>query len=185
KHLTPHAAMYKTHFPFDNINDFESRLLEECILNIIWTIGRTEHIWHRKMIEATVRIFFLEIGNIVISKTPIVEEGKLSNYDLLFFRFMQLVQENCQERKPVSFYADKLCLSPDYLAHAIKTFSHKPISYWINDALILQAKKYLMDGKLTIQQIFERMNFADQSSFGRFFKKNTGKSPAEYRRLLK
>lgn len=185
KHLTPETAMYKTFFPYDNIQPHESLLLEECILNIITTIGRINHIWHRRMVETSVRVFFMEIGNILIAKTPLTEDCNLSNYDILFSRFMQLVQDNCKERKSVAFYADKLCLSPDYLAQAIKNFSHKPISYWINDALVMQAKTYLMDNSLTIQQIVIRMNFSDQSSFGRFFKKNTGKSPAEYRKLLK
>lgn len=185
KHLTPETAMYKTHFPYDNILPQESRLLEECIQNIIKTIGRTDHIWYRRMIETTVRIFFMEVGNIIIAKTPLAEDYNLTNYDILFYRFIQLVFDNSKERKTVGFYADKLCLSPDYLSQAIKSFSKKPISWWINDALVLQAKTLLMDNSMTIQQIVETMKFSDQSSFGRFFKKNTGKSPAEYRKLLK
>ncbi|MGN0032275.1 MAG: helix-turn-helix domain-containing protein [Candidatus Limimorpha sp.] len=185
KHLTPETAMYKTHFPYDSILPQESQLLEECILNIIKTIERTDHIWYRRMIETTVRIFFMEVGNIIIAKTPLTEDYNLSNYDILFYRFMQLVFDNSKERKTVGFYADKLCLSPDYLSQAIKSFSKKPISYWINDALVMQAKTFLMDNSMTIQQIVEIMKFSDQSSFGRFFKKNTGKSPAEYRKLFK
>lgn len=185
KHLTPETAMYKTHFPYDSIQPQESLLLEECILNIIKTIERTDHIWYRRMIETTVRIFFMEIGNIVIAKTPLTEDYNLSNYDILFYRFMQLVRDNSKERKPIAFYADKLCLSPDYLAQAIKAFSQKPISYWINEALVMQAKTFLMDNSMTIQQIVTQMNFSDQSSFGRFFRKNTGKSPAEYQKLFK
>lgn len=185
KHLTPETAMYKTHFPYDSIQLQESLLLETAILNIIKTIERTGHFWYRRMIETNVRIFFMEIGNIIIAKTPLIENYNLSNYDILFYRFMQLVRDNSKERKTVKFYADKLCLSPDYLAQAIKAFSQKPISYWINEALVMQAKTYLMDNSMTIQQIVTRMNFSDQSSFGRFFRKNTGKSPAEYRKQFK
>lgn len=185
KHLTPETAMYKTHFPCDSIQPQESLLLEECILNIIKTIERTDHIWYRRMVETTVRIFFMEVGNIIIAKTTLTEDYNPSNYDILFYRFMQLIRENSKERRTVGFYADKLCLSPDYLAQAIKAFSQKPISYWINEALVMQAKTFLMDNSMTIQQIVMRMNFSDQSSFGRFFRKNTGKSPAEYRKLFK
>ncbi|MGM9736337.1 MAG: helix-turn-helix domain-containing protein [Candidatus Cryptobacteroides sp.] len=185
KHLTPESAMYKTHFPYDSISPEESRILEDCILNIVRTIGRTGHIWYRRMVETSVRIFFMEIGNIVIARIPLKEDRKLSNYDLLFYRFMQLVAEYGRERRSVRFYADKLCLSPEYLSQAIKAFSHKPVTWWINDALVMQAKTCLMDSSLSIQQIVERMNFADQSSFGRFFRRNTGKSPAGYRKMFK
>ncbi|MGN0191201.1 MAG: helix-turn-helix domain-containing protein [Candidatus Cryptobacteroides sp.] len=185
KHLTPQTAVFKTSFPFDHIGHGEAMLLDSCIKNIISTMGRVEHIWYHRMIATAVQVFFLEMGNIIISRMQSADEGSLSNHDLLFFRFLQLTRDNGTERKPVRFYADKLCLSPDYLARSIKQFSHKPITYWINDALMAQAKILLADSRLTIQQIVEKMNFADQSSFGRFFKKNSGKSPAEYRRLLK
>ncbi|MGM9788419.1 MAG: helix-turn-helix domain-containing protein [Candidatus Cryptobacteroides sp.] len=98
---------------------------------------------------------------------------------------MQLIFENTKERREVNYYADKLCLSPEYLAHIIKSFSDKPISYWINKALIIQAKLYLLDETLSIQQISSLMNFSDQSSFGRFFKKHNGTSPAQYRKKIK
>ncbi|MGM9739944.1 MAG: helix-turn-helix domain-containing protein, partial [Candidatus Cryptobacteroides sp.] len=162
----------------------ESRLLEDCILDVIGSIRRTGHFWYRRLVAAYVRIFFMEVGNMVISRKSPESGCNLSNSDILFCRFMQLLHDYGNERRAVGFYADKLCLSPDYLAQMIKTFSRKPISYWINDALVQQAKNYLIDNNLTIQQIVERMNFADQSSFGRFFKKNTGKSPAGYRREI-
>ncbi|MGM9804231.1 MAG: helix-turn-helix domain-containing protein [Muribaculaceae bacterium] len=181
KHLTAETAMYKTRFPYDSLLPQESLMLEECILTIIKTITRTNHIWHRRMIEASVRIFFMEMGNIIIAKAPIAESANLPCHHTLFYRFMQLIN-NCKERKTVAFFADRLCLSPDYLAQAIKAFSKKPISYWINQALVMQAKTYLIDKNMTTQQIAAQMNFSDQSSFGRFFKKNTGKTPAEYRK---
>ena len=34
---------------------------------------------------------------------------------------------------------------------------------------------------MTIQQITEALNFSDQSSFGKFFKKHVGSSPKKYR----
>ncbi|MGM9688244.1 MAG: helix-turn-helix domain-containing protein [Alloprevotella sp.] len=184
KHLTPETAMYKTHFPYDTLLPEESLLLEDCLQHTIRTIKRTGHFWHRRMVEATVRIFFMEMGHILITKTPLTEDRSLPNCDLLFGRFMQLLRDNGHERHSVRFYADKLCLSPGYLAQAIRAFSKKPISYWINETLLMQAKTYLADRNLPIQQIVVRMNFADQSSFGRFFRNNTGQTPAQYRREL-
>lgn len=37
---------------------------------------------------------------------------------------------------------------------------------------------------LTLKEISDRLNFPDQSSFGRFFKSNTGQSPRTYRKGL-
>jgi AraC-like DNA-binding protein len=42
----------------------------------------------------------------------------------------------------------------------------------------------MMQSDLTLKEISDKLNFPDQSSFGRFFKNNTGQSPKEYRRTL-
>ncbi|MGN0186926.1 MAG: helix-turn-helix domain-containing protein [Paludibacteraceae bacterium] len=184
KHLTPEAAVHKTHFPIDHISQRECRLLCGHIENLIATIGRKEHIWYRRMVENTLKIFFMEIGNIIIRAIPIREDDNPSGYALIFTRFMQLLHNTNGQRQTVAFYADKLCISPDYLAQAVKTYSHQTVSYWINDTLVQEAKNHLANRNLSIQQIADRMDFADQSSFGRFFKKNTGKSPAAYRAIV-
>ncbi len=184
--MTPEAAMNKDTYPFDKISREETAQLVEIIEEMIEIIGRTDHIWHRHMIMNEVRKFFMEAGNIVIKKLGSSgREQLLSNNDMLFFRFMQLLHDNRTERKSVQFYADKLCLSPDYLAQAIKLFSGHTVSYWINETLLQQAKLCMLDSEMSIQQIADILNFSDQSAFGRFFKKNTGKSPTEYRKALK
>jgi AraC-like DNA-binding protein len=47
------------------------------------------------------------------------------------------------------------------------------------------AARLLRDPEMTIQQIAEELSFADQSSFGKFFKKQTGLSPLKYRQTLR
>ena len=47
------------------------------------------------------------------------------------------------------------------------------------------ASKLLRDPELTIQQVASMLSFADQSSFGKFFKKHTGVSPMKYRQTLR
>ena len=47
--------------------------------------------------------------------------------------------------------------------------------------MILEAKALLKSERLTIQQISEMLNFANQSFFGVFFKRATGRSPKSYR----
>jgi AraC-like DNA-binding protein len=42
----------------------------------------------------------------------------------------------------------------------------------------------MMQSNLTLKEISDKLNFPDQSSFGRFFKSNTGQSPKEYRKRL-
>lgn len=51
----------------------------------------------------------------------------------------------------------------------------------IDRHVILEIKALLQSTSLSIQEISNRLSFPDQSFFGRYFKKHTGKSPLQYR----
>lgn len=183
KHLTPEAALKKRANPLEHISREETALLVDIIGRIIRNIERNGHIWHRRIVMNEVRSFYMEAGNIIVnSLTSAEKKWNPPDKDLLFFKFMQLLQDNSHERKTVTFYADKLCLTPDYFAKAIKTHTKRNVTDWINETLLRQAKLYLRDTEMTIQQVADMLNFSDQSAFGKFFKKQTGMSPAQYQR---
>lgn len=73
-----------------------------------------------------------------------------------------------KENREVSFYADKLCITPKYLTTIIKAVSGKSAKDWILEYIILEVKALLRDSSLNIQEIVLRTNFANQSSLGRF-----------------
>ena len=78
-------------------------------------------------------------------------------------------------------YADKLCLTPNYLSGVVKEYTGKTATEWVNDFVIVEAKIMLKDTKLSVQEISDRLNFPDQSTFGKYFKKIVGISPKAYR----
>ena len=56
---------------------------------------------------------------------------------------------------------------------------------WIDRYVVLQAKALLNRMRnLSIQEITDRIGFSEQASFSRFFKRNTGISPKEYREKI-
>ena len=102
--------------------------------------------------------------------------------ELVFQRFINEVERYFKEQHEVGFYADRLCLTPKYLSLLIKEASGKTAADWIREYLMLEARALLKSGHMTIQQISNTLNFADQSHFGCFFKRYTGCSPREYQR---
>ena len=100
--------------------------------------------------------------------------------DEIFKSFVSLVHEHCASQREVSFYADKLCITPKYLSQVIHDISGHHASEWIRDYVILEAKALLKCGKYNVQQVSDLLNFANQSFFGSYFKKAVGCSPSAY-----
>ncbi len=104
--------------------------------------------------------------------------GRAENY---FRRFIELLGENYKQERGVSFYARNLCITPKYLTTLVKRFSGRSVSEWIDTFVIVEAKTMLRYTNLSIQEIAYRLNFANQSFFGSYFKRITGMSPSQYK----
>ena len=98
----------------------------------------------------------------------------------VFERFISLVQENCTAQREISFYADRLCLTPKYMSQLVLKTSGRYASHWIRDFVILEAKALLKSGKYTVQQVADKLNFSNASFFGKYFKAATGMTPRKY-----
>ena len=48
--------------------------------------------------------------------------------------------------------------------------------------LFSEARNLLTHSKLSVQEIATTLNFSDQSSFGKFFKRKAGISPVDFRK---
>ena len=72
-----------------------------------------------------------------------------------------------------------------YLSSVVKEKHGIPALDFIEQYVITECKALLSSTTMTIQQIAEELSFADQSSFGKFFKKHAGLSPLKYRQTLR
>ena len=100
----------------------------------------------------------------------------------IYSRFIQAVQKNYVQERSITYYADLLCISPKYLSQVIKNVTGRLAGEWISDYVILEAKALLKSNKYTVQQVCDMLNFANQSFFGKYFKRKTGMSPKEYQK---
>lgn len=108
-------------------------------------------------------------------------ETEVSRKQMVLREFLYLVGKYASTQRNVSFYAQKLCISPKYLGQVVTETSGETPHKWICRQVILEAKALLVDPNLTIQQISEALNFTNQSFFGTFFRQHTGISPKAYR----
>lgn len=101
---------------------------------------------------------------------------------MLCARFFGLVERHIEIERRVGFYADALSITPHYLTRITNEYVGLPANRIIADELASRACCLLRNPEYTLQQIADRLCFHDQSSFGRFFRKHTGKTPAAYRK---
>ena len=86
--------------------------------------------------------------------------------------------------REVSYYAERLHVSPKYLSATVKRVTGHSVSSFIDRHTVPILKKYLDDERLSLTQIADYMNFSSLSYFSRYCTKHLGQSPSEYRRSL-
>ncbi len=129
------------------------------------------------LIHSLILITASSFGNL-----PLNPDRTFSRQETLVRKFFDLLVDSCETQRSVAYYADKLCVTPKYLTTVVKSISKHPAQNWINEAVLICAKRYIMTTDLTIQQIADRLHFLTASSFVRFFRTHVGCSPLEYRK---
>lgn len=98
-------------------------------------------------------------------------------------KFLKDVSINFAKHRDITFYANRLCISPKYLGNltqSIKGLSPKEL---ITNRTILESKIMLSHTNMSIKEIAEALNFKTQSAFSRYFKTATGLTPKEFANL--
>lgn len=106
-----------------------------------------------------------------------------SRKEEILSKFILEVLQHFRTERSVSFYADKLCVTPKHLSAVAKDITSHTASELIDHYVIMEAKIMLAESSLTIQEISNKLNFANQSFFGKYFKHLTGYSPSAFRKM--
>lgn len=108
-----------------------------------------------------------------------------SRSDSITGSFFQLVKEHYRTQRAVSFYASELCITSKYLSQSVREATGRPALEWIDEYVCSEAKALLRSTGMTMEQISDQLGFANQSLFGKYFKRITGMSPRSYRNLTR
>lgn len=98
--------------------------------------------------------------------------------------FIQLVSQNCQKERHMPFYADKLAIAPKYLSFVVSSRTGKTAESWIREYSMAKAKDLLLGTNLSINEISDHLNFIATSDFCKWFRRNSGMTPKEFRTQL-
>lgn len=96
--------------------------------------------------------------------------------------FKNLVEINFKELKRTSDYSKKLAISANYLNSLIKEKLDISAETYIQNRVILEAERLLLNTDLSVTEISFELGFSDKSHFGKYFKKISEESPNNFRK---
>jgi len=93
----------------------------------------------------------------------------------------KLVEENFQNERQLAFYAGKLAMTVDRLNDHVKRATGVTAGHLIRQRVVTEAKRQLVFTRQPIHEIAYDLAFSDPSHFARFFRKQTGTTPHDFR----
>ena len=97
-------------------------------------------------------------------------------------QFHNDLAQHFRQHHDVAFYAEKACLSTKHFSAVIKQETGHTATYWIHSHIVAEAKMLLhLRHDLNMQTIADMLGFNEQASFSRYFHRETGMSPTEFR----
>lgn len=100
-------------------------------------------------------------------------------------KFMKLVESHMTEQHSVQYYADKLCITPNYLNEIVTSTKGISAKQYIRNKVMDEAKRLLTYTDLPISDIAFELHFSTVSYFIRSFRQYTGTTPLLYRKTHK
>ena len=147
----------------------------EEYFRLIYTISATQPFDKRSVEHLLLSLHYRIVDSTVSSHHT---KGRREE---LFRLFIELLNTH-RGKYDLQFYAEKMNISPQYLSRLVFETSGTTASNWINRAVTMQAKLLLRNRQLTIEQIAEELHFSTTPYFCRFFRREVGTTPTEYRK---
>ena len=130
------------------------------------------------MIEAALTTALLLL--LRMSGLPAPGDAASRDHDRLE-QLSHLISAEFRAHRTVDFYARKLAVSVTHMNRIARALAGKPVSRLIAERIVMEAKRELVFTAISIQQIAAGLGFDDQAYFSRFFVRETGLTPRDFR----
>ena len=111
-----------------------------------------------------------------------LDTRKRSRVDIIFNRFVELMQSQNGKKRDVKWYAEQLAITPKYLTTICHQISGKSAGEILNNATVQELKQLLLHTDLSTKEICDQLEFITPSFFCKYVKRELGMSTKEFRR---
>lgn len=166
--------------PYYEVKSDDTPRLEYIVKEMQLEIDNIKAFAHKDYLKYLVKMFLIYIQR--IGKRGIGIPLCINNSsNRTFVRFRQILEHHYRQLHTVKEYAHRLNVSTKTSTNCVYESSHSTPLKIINERIILEAKRQLLHSDLKIKEIAFYLGFEDPSYFVKFFKRQTGYLPAEFR----
>ncbi|MDN7179478.1 AraC family transcriptional regulator [Caballeronia sp. SEWSISQ10-4 2] len=108
-------------------------------------------------------------------------DGATRNEIRLADRFRELIDQHYRQNLPLQDYASTMAVSLVQLRAACASATGQSPTKMIHARIITEAKRNLIFGDMSVEQIAFGLGFSDAAYFTRFFRKEVGQAPSQFR----
>jgi AraC family transcriptional activator of pobA len=138
--------------------------------------------WQHQLLSAYLTVLLTHLSRLYTEQYP---GGEPSADQRLLRTYRARIDEHFRERHEVGAYAELLHISAGHLSEVVKAQSGKSAIKHLHERLVLEAKRLLCYTPQSLKEMAFDLGFSDASYFNRFFKRETGLTPAEYRASIR
>ena len=164
--------------PIIHLNEQQAAHFWQHMLEII-SYQHSNHRYLHEVLRTLFTQFVLDLMDVMAQN---IGPGQVSEpTSELFIAFMRLLTKHSIEHHDIGFYADRLHITTIHLSRIVRQVTGRTVVDYINQMLLMEASWLLLTTDLSLAAIAERLHFADQSSFGKFFLRLKGVPPKTFR----
>ncbi len=164
-----------------SLSDVDVVFVEDILSKIYIEYSRPGE-WQQQMMSACLTVLITYLSRLYMEQFG---SNFFSGDQQLLKKYQRGIETHFRTLHMVSEYASLLNVSAGYLSEVVKVQSGKPAITHIQERLVLEARRLLFHSGQSLKEIAYDLGFSDASYFSRFFKRETGQTPAEYRAVTR
>lgn len=147
-------------------------------------IEQLQHELGRAKADAQLILHYTSLLLLHANRAHIVQHGQLQGGGLnrgLLHQLKQLINSHLRQQHQASFYAEALSVDIKKLNSVCRDATKMTVFELLQERLLTESKILLQTSEQSVKEISYELGFNDPAFFGRFFKRHTGITPAEFR----
>lgn len=167
-----------------HVSEQEKQLFRQCLQNIQDELTHSVDNHSRNLLRMNIELLLEHLlrfydRQFIFRKD--INQNIINRFDHELHRYYEQKLHLRQGLPNVAYFANSFCLSAGYFSSLVKRETGKSVQELIMLHIIDMAKQKLLEGTLSIAEISYELGFQYPQHFTRFFKKNTGLTPREFR----